>query len=41
MNFNMKKHLYESPEAEILEVELECRLLGYADPGIQDEYDDL
>ena len=39
---NMKKHSYESPEAEVLEVELEYRLLaGYGDSGIQDEYDDL
>ena len=38
----MKKRFYESPEAEILEVELECHLLGYQIESVtQDEYDDL
>ena len=38
---NMKKHSYESPEAEVLEVELEYRLLGYQiESATQVEYDD-
>lgn len=40
----MKKQSYESPEAEILEIELEYRLLaGYGyqnEKGIQVEYDE-
>ena len=36
----MKKQLYESPEAEVLEIELEYRLLVYQiDNSGQDEYD--
>ena len=36
----MKKQLYESPEAEVLEIELEYRLLVYQiDDAGQDEYD--
>ena len=36
----MKKQLYESPEAEVLEIELEYRLLGYEqiDPTDEDDF---
>ena len=36
----MNKKWYESPEAEVLVVELEYRLLGYdqIDPSQQDDY---
>jgi hypothetical protein len=36
----MKKQWYESPEAEVLEIELEYRLLVYPniDSGQQDDY---
>ena len=40
MYIPMKKQWYESPEAEVLEIELEYRLLGYQiDNTGQDEYD--
>lgn len=36
----MKKQSYESPEAEVLEIELEYRLLGYEqiDPTDEDDF---
>ena len=39
MYIPMKKQWYESPEAEVLEIELEYRLLGYQNEnGQQDDY---
>ena len=39
MYIPMKKQLYESPEAEVLEIELEYRLLVYQiDPTDEDDF---